>query len=415
MDKILNNYNRHQKTILINYNKHKKTILIISSLILLIVIVGMLIKSTPAKTNEDVLLAEQLLGNDRYSSRLFFHGPRYACASGPALAHEPAPSHAHARAPSHAHEPAPSHAHAPAHVFDHTYINKCNIQHNGLLNCGNSCYFNSVIQLLANVPELVDIYTNTTFDLDTVNYYISSIFKKLCKEPINTTGIDIREYVHKTLDKLNESKLPIFHLQKGIQEDGSEILREIIDTLNDHTSLIKIFNVNERSTHTFVDESIPYIDKSIDNTIRPMELPQFVKSITKNIMNVIDNASKNVLDDECVYPSNAVPRPCSRKSTFIFNSQYIIIVLKRNNEDLTKNNMIFNYEKYLDINNVKFDLIGIIRHHGITFNSGHYTTIVKHSDKYWYMYDDETVESLKTIELLITDKSEPYILMYKRR
>ena len=67
-----------------------------------------------------------------------------------------------------------------------------------------------------------------------------------------------------------------------------------------------------------------------------------------------------------------------------------------------------------------YRLIGVIYHHGVSSNGGHYTTDVYHRErKQWYRIDDINISELKFEDVLrvgesATDSRTAYILIYQK-
>ena len=59
---------------------------------------------------------------------------------------------------------------------------------------------------------------------------------------------------------------------------------------------------------------------------------------------------------------------------------------------------------------VQYELTGIVLHHGISAEGGHYTAESKRNDK-WYRIDDNKVSEVKLSEVIHTDnRRTPYLL-----
>lgn len=60
----------------------------------------------------------------------------------------------------------------------------------------------------------------------------------------------------------------------------------------------------------------------------------------------------------------------------------------------------------------KYELVAIINHIPITPQQAHYTTIVRHPNDYWLLFDDAKVE---IFDFTTLDLSQPYMLFYQRQ
>jgi ubiquitin carboxyl-terminal hydrolase 10 len=63
---------------------------------------------------------------------------------------------------------------------------------------------------------------------------------------------------------------------------------------------------------------------------------------------------------------------------------------------------------------VDYELRGMVLHHGISAEGGHYTAEVKRGTK-WYRIDDNRVSEMKLSEVLHADsRRTPYLLLWAR-
>jgi uncharacterized UBP type Zn finger protein len=87
----------------------------------------------------------------------------------------------------------------------------------------------------------------------------------------------------------------------------------------------------------------------------------------------------------------------SSKKTIIENlPEYLFITLQEFGEE----NIDFKIEKNLVIEGLEYELTGMIEHIGVSNNGGHYVSYIKHSNKIWYLYNDDRItefDDIKTI------------------
>ena len=130
---------------------------------------------------------------------------------------------------------------------------------------------------------------------------------------------------------------------------------------------------------------------------------------------------KNTLE-KCIssnYNEEMIEKHCERcknnqehsKTEMLWKTpKYFIIVIKRwvdiNRIDKTEVNFPI---KGLSINNVNYNLISVINHHGSTQNSGHYTNFSKYNNK-WYLLNDESITECHKNNLISGDA---FILLYE--
>lgn len=109
---------------------------------------------------------------------------------------------------------------------------------------------------------------------------------------------------------------------------------------------------------------------------------------------------------------------------FVHETKYLFITLKRFDEQGNKLNTFVNFDEQLKINDVSFELIGIICHIKVGMFYGHYIAYIKKgkgvagfkdmagktnftTDAEWYCANDSVISKAKI------DKKDAYILMYR--
>jgi len=283
----------------------------------------------------------------------------------------------------------------------------------GLPNIGNSCYFNSSIQLCKLIKNIEFQDSNCT-----ENSFIRDIQNLFENNDEISNYLKLYTYI--------SSKL---QYQQLSQQDSSEVVQFIVDKfvdlISDKNKLLSIFNqiifcsncsyyriCNEQKESMLISHEL---NNSSSDTI---EFLDFFKNII-SIQN-IDN-----LNTECKCDS-----PKAQIQT-IFTSlpEYLFINVGRCdyttrkiykkllfNSDFNIDNPIHleNSIKGIDIRkkNNHYILIGIIIHHGETSNSGHYSSIIKHNEE-WIYCDD-----LRIVKIDINNEMEYIqknccVLLYK--
>jgi ubiquitin C-terminal hydrolase len=94
--------------------------------------------------------------------------------------------------------------------------------------------------------------------------------------------------------------------------------------------------------------------------------------------------------------------------------KYLIIHLKRFNNDLSKNEKFIGFSSFLSLeeNSIKeeeYSLISVINHYG-NFTKGHYITLNKTFDGKWVCLDDDISMEIDNLEVC---SKEAYILVYE--
>jgi len=277
-----------------------------------------------------------------------------------------------------------------------------------LINLGNTCYLNSVLQCFINVPYFKNQLTDNELS-------------KYLKELENDLT-DNDEYIN---HKYNPSSIVNYFNKKFKrfqQHDAHEFLLEFLEQLElkDYYGTIKmnvICSCCNTISSTF--EKFSTINLQCENNV----VDSFIKYLEK----------ENIHDYHC--------EKCKRNTLALKKiylqtlPSFLIIVLKRYNTERynterynterynterynteSKNNKLINYP----IENMKiretesgnifnYNLYAVIYHHGNSEN-GHYNCSVKINTK-WYFIDDQNVQLMNKIE---NNNSNSYILFYNK-
>jgi hypothetical protein len=270
-----------------------------------------------------------------------------------------------------------------------------NIIRKGIVNCGaTTCYFNSFIQLLNNIPEFVNYIRNhstQTYTFDIKNFSF--------KQSPNQTIDDLK----KIFDELNTNNNKVVNMcprikgdkdtcilkkfgfndnQIANQQDAHDILTkffeylDIYDTEN-FANLNKIFKIFEKMTIICKNDT-----KQTRNNLTPFDtLARSLNTSIHSIEQLINNnkISEDIEINDC--PPSNIGEPATRISEFVIldTNRYIIIHLKRfenyTGEGRKLNNRInINYEIKISTESNKehtYRAIGAILHTG-DLNGGHY-------------------------------------------
>ena len=266
---------------------------------------------------------------------------------------------------------------------------------NGLNNLGNTCFFNSVLQLLYQCTVLNKLVIINNIDGSLIKYYRDFLISYSSK----SNPSDILNYVSNILGRIGYS-----------QEDAEQYLNYIIDSIIDElNTYIKLNSL----------ENLKLIDKNI--TLKTLIDYLFTIHITKNIIcpncNYISESNDNinklylsvnydnlndmlneylneVLDDNNKYKCEKCKKYINAiiKRKIIKLPKYLIITLKRYSNKNNKINKNINISKNFKFNNKYYELRGIIYHSGST-NGGHYVYFGKKNND-WFLYNDSSVKKI---------------------
>ena len=326
----------------------------------------------------------------------------------------------------------------------------------GFNNIGNSCYANSIMQILLhseiflnnlenNIGEIKEQYKSISYSIHLILLDIIDASTKGVKY------IDIFSFLY--LFGLGHKSYSGY-----IQHDAQEFLRILLNDISsemnqnkknrNYTEIIytnlkdkiqsekefeKFSNSKEKSFITELFNSViltKHLCKCNEETYSFNNIIEYPLTIPKNI-NLIELSE--LLDiyfqEEIVEFVNRCQR-CKnieyhKKELFITKLPKILIIsLQRLNfRENTKNECIINFSEKLDLskyidkdfkNNqtAEYNLLGFINHIG-TLNFGHYYSYIKLENKtIWYKFDDSKVNRIGD---KVEDMDEAYILFYTRK
>lgn len=257
----------------------------------------------------------------------------------------------------------------------------------GLLNLGNSCYFNTALQCMLQVPQLS-------------NFMIMKKFSTSCEFTREYQRLTRKMWIHK-MSKFENPK-DIFNIFKNIhkqfnnsdQQDSHEVIMCILDTLDK--------SLKPEGTHSIIRDI--FYGKMIQEVVTPEQktksfedttcLMIFLNHNTTIEKCLCDYTKWNFLDN--YKDDNGKFQTVTTTRCTFWNTPYILIIsfkmytgkyrVKLSHElDLTP----WVHPDTTHKCKRKYKLFATCTHQGST-RSGHYVSHVLHHDR-WYMKDDESV------------------------
>ena len=315
----------------------------------------------------------------------------------------------------------------------------------GLKNLGNSCYMNSVLQVLAHTDDFKKYFLNNDFNEGSkpLSLALNNFLKEYFENKDNNY-FALKE-LHKAIEQQYKTKSNHnINFANSNQHDPEEFLTFFLDSLEtENNEWNNIFKGKE----TILDTCEQCNDKSQkENEFKFLSLGIKDDDLEKIESHEMEEDCCNCCDCCCVYYKTALEKlldnyikgeeievNCGRcnnntnkiRTTKIsFLPKYLILQLKiyEYHSVFIKIPEELNLEEYCtEQENVNFDytLYGIVRHHGNKF-SGHYTAAIKEEND-WYICDDRIVEKVINPSLdngICSRRLSPpgtYLLFYKEK
>ncbi|KAL9682843.1 hypothetical protein QQ045_014653 [Rhodiola kirilowii] len=313
--------------------------------------------------------------------------------------------------------------------------NKVELQPCGLVNCGNSCYANAVLQCLSFTPPLTA-------------YLLQGLHSKSCTKRDWCFTCEFENLILKAKDGNSPispvgiiSQLPNIgsHLSNGREEDAHEFLRYVVDTMQ---SICMKEAVNKVSST--VEEETTLVGLTfggyLQSKVRCLkcgsksDCPERIMDLSVEIegsIGTLEDALKRFTDSETLDADNKYNcarcksyQKAKKKLTVLEAPNILTIVLKRFQVGkFGKLNKWIEFPEILDMAPYMsrasddkapiYKLYGVIVHldtMNATF-SGHYVSYVKNIQNKWFKIDDSVV---KTVEFGTVKKQAAYMLLYAR-
>jgi ubiquitin C-terminal hydrolase len=334
----------------------------------------------------------------------------------------------------------------------------------GLKNRGNTCYLNTSIQCLSNIPKLTEYFTSNEYVVDLNNRFeeiksksikeilLTREYSKLIKAMWNNTSSIEPKSFHELIQRIDD------RFSGYDQQDSQESLSLILDNLHEGLKYdvdITYSGKTENNVDEIVIESIKNWSNELKNKysiIVDLFFGQYVNKIVSVEKNSIISTKFEVFNmlsipifGKTLYDSLAKFFEKETLETPFFDEKinesvnayktirlvkvpkYLIIVLKRYQNDtgslLKSTNMVTFPIKNLDLSHYSdgYDKYGCLMNlvcvgcHSGGLNGGHYYSICKNINNKWYKYDDDTVSEINIENSLEILFKHGYILIYEKK
>jgi len=243
----------------------------------------------------------------------------------------------------------------------------------GLVNFGATCYFNSIVQCLFQIPPLVNVllikeYTGPC----KITKEFQNLAKKMWfgKENVLSPDDLFREFVNRYRD---------FNSRQ--QQDSQEALLLILDIFEKELSFVsEIFNTEMGQETVYPGGTSKTTEKMAVHMInvgKDYTIKDAMGEYTK--WNIVDGYTDNV---------NVTHRFANVRKYFIKLPKVLVLSFSMY---VRKNRIKLDDE--IEIGGTKYSLFASCVHHGDT-QKGHYIAYTKHKNK-WYLKDDDVCREIE--------------------
>ncbi|EPY49979.1 ubiquitin carboxy terminal hydrolase Ubp16 [Schizosaccharomyces cryophilus OY26] len=303
----------------------------------------------------------------------------------------------------------------------------------GLVNLGNTCFMNSVLQLMTHTPPLVHYLLSAQHSMSCrLNACVLCKMEQHVARAFPNKGAK-RASAFKPSGIQGMLKVIASHFRPYRQEDAHEFLRYLVDAWQ-KSCLQNFKNLDHPSRETSVVHRIfgGYLRQQILCSVckKPSNTYQALLdlSVEAKGASVLDCLKHFVQAEKLIKQNRYRCSHCKKlvdatKTMTVYRAPNILTIhFKRftfNGYNSTKIGKHISYPERFDLgpfmsdssHPCRYELIGVLVHAGGSTRSGHYYSFCKSSNGMWLKFDDEFVSNSSIDRVL---NQQAYILQYRR-
>ena len=282
----------------------------------------------------------------------------------------------------------------------------------GLANLGNTCYMNSVLQILFYTDEYRGAILAVPLASLTNTEKRWALLLTATKALFVNMLLTNRPSLQKPVEIFRGTIRSEF--KRSTQEDASEFYKLFLDDLSTHCNVKEISQIFEGSGMSHISckcgakSSASIAFREISLPLNEQETSVRLDSLMKQYM-LPETLGDGYVCQECHQHGLA-----TKQTEIEYSPQILTISLKRFYFDIAGNTagklrMPVEFPREILVGGCRYHLFGVILHHGKSLNCGHYTALACHSSdatkqgQVWHHLNDDVVSRVDATSQIWTD------------